>query len=66
MWLYFLVHFCKMMISPGVFFPFSKILILWGVRGAKEQKMVQNDKKLCLLCTPAIFFSVSQEPFMWL
>ena len=35
---------------------FSKILIFWVHRGVKEQKMVQNDKKFCLLR------SISQEP----
>ena len=44
-WLSFMVHFCKMMISPGVFFfffHFFKILILWVVRGCKWAK---NDPK---------------------
>ena len=41
-----------MMISPGVFFHFSKILIFrfgrggWGV-GVKQQKMAHIDKKCC-------------------
>ena len=40
---------------------FSKILIFWIHKGLKGQKMVQNDKKLCLLC------SISQEPYIiWL
>ena len=60
-WLSFIVNLCRMIISPGVFFLFSKILIFWVVREAKGQKMVQNDKKLCLLR------SISQEPYlMWL
>ena len=29
----FWFHLCKMMLSPGVFFHFFKILILWAVRG---------------------------------
>ena len=37
---------------------FFKILIFLVVRGVKEQKMVQNDKKFCLL------HSVSQEPYI--
>ena len=62
-WLSFMVHLCKMMISPGVFFHFFKIFILWVVRvgegvDVKGQKMVQNDKKLCLLC------SISQESYI--
>ena len=36
---------------------FFKILIFWVVRGAKEQKIVQNDKKLC------VFYSISKEPY---
>ena len=47
-WSWFLVHLCKMMISPSVFFNFFKILFFWGVTGVKWQKIAQNDKKLCL------------------
>ena len=58
-WLSFVVHICKM-ISPGFFFYF-KILIFRLVRRVKGQKMVQNDKKFCLL------HFISQEPYiMWL
>ena len=43
-----------------MFFPiFLKILIFWVCRWVKGQKMVQNDKKLCLL------HSISQEPYIW-
>ena len=43
-----------------MFFPiFLKILIFWVYRWVKGQKMVQNDKKLCLL------HSISQEPYIW-
>ena len=35
-WLSFMVHLCKMIISSGAFFIFSK--------------MTQNDKKFCLSC----------------
>ena len=55
-----------MMISPGVFFfvfffNFLKILIFWVHRVVKGQKMSQNDKKFCLLC------SISQESYtIWL
>ena len=49
-WLPFILHLCKMIISLGVFFIFSKF---W-----KGQKMVQNDKKLCLL------HLISQEPYL--
>ena len=37
-WLSFMVHLCKMMISPGAFFHFFKILIFWVVRRVKGQK----------------------------
>ena len=40
-WLWFLVHMCKM-ISPAFFFHFFKILIFWGFRGVTGQKMTQN------------------------
>ena len=53
---------CKMKISPGVFFIFFEILIfLVFSRGHKVQKIVQNDKKFCLL------HSISQESYIiWL
>ena len=60
-WLPFMVHLCKMIISLGGFSIFVKILFFWVVRGVKGQKTVQNDKKLCLL------HSISQEPYIiWL
>ena len=44
-----------------VFFQFFKILIFRAVRVVKEQKMAQNDKKVCLL------HSISEEPYIiWL
>ena len=43
-WFSFLIHLCKMMVRPGIF-SFFKIMIFRAVRGVKEQKMVQNDKK---------------------
>ena len=61
MWSLVLVYMCKMMISPGIFFHFFKILIFWVVKEVKGQKMVQNDNKFC----PSI--SISQEPYItWL
>ena len=57
MQLLFVVHKCKMIISPGVFL-FFKILILGLVWRVKGQKMAQNDKKLCPL------YFKSQEPYM--
>ena len=44
-WLLFMVHICKMVISSGVFFHFYKILIFQIVRGVKGQNLVQNNKK---------------------
>ena len=45
----FMVHMCKMIISPGVFFfIFFKMLILLVTIGVKGQEMVQNDNKFCL------------------
>ena len=57
-WLSFMVHMCKMIISPGVFFHFFKILILWVLTGVKGQKMIQNYKKICLL------HPISQERYI--
>ena len=55
------IYLCKMVISSGIFSIFLKILIFWVYRGVKEQKMVRNDKKLCLSR------SISQEPYIiWL
>ena len=41
-----MVHICKMMTYPVVFFIFKKILTLRVVRGKKGQKIAQNDKKI--------------------
>ena len=59
-WLSFMVHLCKMMISLGSFFHFFKILVLLVVKGGgiEGQKMVQNEKKFCLLR------SISQESYI--
>ena len=60
-WLSYMVHIRKMIISSGVFIVFSKFWFSGSIRGVKGQKMVQNDKKLCLLC------SISLEPYIiWL
>ena len=60
-WLSSMVHICKMIISLGVFFIFSKFWFSASVGGVKGQKMVQNDKKLCLS------HSISQElSIIWL
>ena len=64
-WMSFMVvHLCEMMISVGIFFVFFKFLIFWVARGVKRQKMVQNEKKCCLL------YSISQYlhiySFYWL
>ena len=40
---WFLVHYCKMMISQA-FFNFFLILISWAVSKVKGQKIVQNEK----------------------
>ena len=60
-WLSFMVHICKMVISLGVFFFFSKFWFFRLFGGLKGQKTVQNDKNLCLS------HSISQEPcIIWL
>ena len=60
-WLSFMVHLCKMMMSPGVVVIFKKIVIFWLVRGVKGQNITRKDKKFCLL------HFISQEPYIiWL
>ena len=48
-WSWFLVHFCKMMVSPGDFFIFFEMFIIWAVRGRrgglKGQGITQNGKQ---------------------
>ena len=58
-WFKFMVYVCKMIISPGGFFIFSKFWF-FGLLGDKREKFVQNDKKFHLL------HSISQEPYIWL
>ena len=50
-WLSFVVHKCKLMISPSFFFQNFDFSV-------KGQKKVQNEKKFCLLN------SISQEPYI--
>ena len=57
-WLSFMVHMYKMIISPGVFFHFFKILIFCVANGVKGQKMVQDEKKFCHS------HLISQEPYI--
>ena len=46
-WLSFMVHLSKVMISPGVFFIFSKFWFCKLLVHYKFKKMTQNGKKLC-------------------
>ena len=58
MWLSFMVHMCKMIISPGFSFIFSKFGF-FGLR-LEVQKLVQNKKN-------SLSHSISQEPYtIWL
>ena len=45
-WLSFIVHMCKIIVSVGIFFIFSKFLFFGCAREVKVEKMVQNDKKI--------------------
>ena len=49
MWVLFVVHKCKMVRSPGIFFHFFKIFIFRVISGVKGGKMTQNDKHFSLL-----------------
>ena len=44
-WLSFMLHLCKMIISPGNF-SFSQDFDFWVVSEVKGQRMIQNDKKV--------------------
>ena len=60
-WLLFMAHMCKMIISPGMVFIFSKFWFFGLVGSKRTKKKVQNDKKFC----PS--HSISQEPYIiWL
>ena len=60
-WFSVMVLMCKMIISPWAFSIFSKFWFGGLLGCVKEQKIAQNDKTFCLLC------SISQEPYiMWL
>ena len=59
-WMSFMVHMRKMIISPDTLFIFSKYW-LFVLLGGKRARNSPNDKKFCLLC------SISQEPcIIWL
>ena len=61
MWFSFMVRMCKVIISPDGLLIVFKIFIFGIVREVKVQKMVQNTKQFCPMC------SVSQDPYiMWL
>ena len=60
-WLWFVVHKCKMIASPDDFLIYSNILIFWVVSRIKGQKMTKKKKK------EALSHSVSQElHLIWL
>ena len=44
-----MVHMCNWIISPGFFLHFFKTFIFGVNSGIKEEKMAQNNKKLCVL-----------------
>ena len=53
------IHHTPYLKNSIVYNHFFKTLILWVVKGSvKGQKMVQNEKKICLLC------SISQESYI--
>ena len=61
-WLSFMVHLCRMIISPGFAFSFySKFSFFRFFKGIKRQKIVQNNKKF------GLSRSICQEPYIiWL
>ena len=52
-WLWFLVHMCKMIISPANFFTFQNF-DFWGFQGGKR---VKNDLKLPISVCFALYFT---------
>ena len=59
-WFLFMVRMCKMIISPGIVFIFSKFSFP-KLLGGKREKRVKNDKNFCLS------HYISQEPYIiWL
>ena len=61
----FLVHLCKMMIPPGVFF-LIQIFISRDVRAVKGQKIVQNEKlQLHPSCTIYLRNSIAYHHDFW-
>ena len=67
LWSWFLVHLCKMMISPGVFFIFFFLdsFIFRAVLGVKGQKMAQDNKKILSVCTSYLRRNVSYDCYLW-
>ena len=66
-WLSLTVHLCKMMISLGVLFIFSKFWffgLLVGDRGVKGQKMIQNEKN-SICHTPYLRNHISYDFDLW-
>ena len=65
-WLSFIVHMCKIIISPGVYFIFSKFWfsgLLGGGGGVKGQKKFQHHKKFCP--TPFLRNHTSYDCHLW-
>ena len=48
-WFWFMVHMSKRIISPTVFYIFSKFWFLVSIVGKKSKKWPEMTKKLCLL-----------------
>ena len=67
-WSLFVVHMCKMIISPGVFFYyhyyFFKVLIFWVVRRVKGQKWPKMTKN-SVLCTLYLRNHASYDLDLW-
>ena len=58
-------NYCKMMISPGMFFIFAKFWFFGLLQGVKEQKTVQNDKKFCPSHAPYLRNHTSYDFHLW-
>ena len=63
-WLSFMVHLCKMIISPVVFFIFSKYWFLGLLRGKKGKERSEMTKNF-VRCTPYLRNHTSYGCHLW-
>ena len=65
MWFSFMVQMYKMIISPGVFFHFFKILNFLVVKLVKVQIIIQNDKKIFFFNWDLLYARLNSHCKVW-